>query len=94
MTKEYVEADLGCAAFLDASGYKLIGLKELGPNRLGFWFDDPCQTAERDAARYFAGATVGAERLAMSIRSLKARLRAEKQIEKMERKYAHTETMS
>lgn len=86
MKREYIESDLGAASYLYALGYQLRGIREIGPTRSGFVFADPLQNASRDVELYFSGAAIGAEKLAISIRRLKAELRV-KQSENMERKY-------
>lgn len=78
MGKEHIQADLGASAFLAALGYELAGLREIAPRRSAFVFRDPTRTAERDVARYFAGATIGAERIVHAIRDLKSELRVAK----------------
>lgn len=88
MTKEYIQPDLGCSGYLLASGFQLLGLKEISPNRYGFVFCDPLGRAEKESLAYFAGAIIGAEKLTISLRRLKAELRT-KRMEKMERKHAY-----
>jgi hypothetical protein len=74
---QFVEDDLGKAAFLHARGYSFIGLHDLGRGRFGFTFEDPGGTAAQDAAIYF-GAEVRAHELVESLRFLKTVLVSEK----------------
>lgn len=85
MRREYIETDLGAASYLHVIGYELQGLRDISPSRAGFVFIDPCHNAARDAAAYFAGAAVTAEKYAISIRKLKAVLRS-RRVENMESK--------
>lgn len=73
----HLESDIGCAAYLYASGFELLDLVPVG-SRYSFRFDDPdgkIQAASRD---YFRGGTVGAKQLVEALKHLKDLLYAEK----------------
>src|SRR5947209_3682248 len=75
---EFVEDDLGKAAYLYAIGYCFLGLHNLGRGRFGFGFQDERGTAAQDAANYFQ-ARVAPHSLVESLRSLKKILMLQRQ---------------
>ncbi len=75
---DHIESYIGVAAFLVERGFKLNGLKQLGPFRYGFCFSDSDRGAAKEVQNYFAGATSEAKRLLDSLRDLKDILYAEK----------------
>ena len=81
MNNEHIQADLGASAFLESLGYERIGLQEISPKRQAFVFRDPTGSAVRDVERYFQGAVIGAEKMALAIRDLKTALRVAKESE-------------
>jgi hypothetical protein len=74
----YCESDIQCAAFLLASGLRLLRLESVGPSRYGFVFDDPEGLAPGWVAEYHDGARTPAKKLLDSLRELKNRLYSEK----------------
>jgi hypothetical protein len=74
----YVESDIGAAAFLLARGFRLAGLTQLGPTRYGFSFADLDGAAPETVQAYHASATIEAKALLNSLRELKNKLYATK----------------
>ena len=74
---EFVEDDLGKAAYLHAIGDCFLGLHNLGRGHFGFGFQDDRGTAAQVAASYFQ-AQVSPHQLVESLRFLKAVLFVEK----------------
>ena len=87
---EFVQSDLGAAAYLLSQGRRLLGLEQIGPNRYGFRFDDSDGLAEKECAMYFGGALCCALNFGKSIRSLKDQMYAQKTLERGNGKYEHT----
>jgi hypothetical protein len=75
---DHMESDIGAAAFLLVRGFKVTGLKQIGPHRYGFCFADSGRTAAKEVQGYFAGATAQAKALLDSLRNLKDQLYAQK----------------
>lgn len=76
--KEHIESDIGVASFLLTRGFKLTGMERLGPNRYGFRFSDPGNTAADQTQSYFSGALAEAKALLDAQRNLKSQLYAVK----------------
>ncbi len=72
-TREYMEADLGTAAFLVVRGHKLLGLKPDGRRYL-FCFADSDGKAAEDGMEYLQGASISAMALINAEKSLKTLL--------------------
>lgn len=72
---EYLENELGVAAFLTARGFRLLGLKEVSEGRFSFRFsEDESDNTAKAALDYLAGATVIAKDMVSAERSLKTLL--------------------
>jgi hypothetical protein len=74
-TPEYLENELGVAAYLVARGFRLLGLKEVALGRFSFRFADDAEGSTAQAALdYLTGSTVVAKDLVSAERSLKTLL--------------------
>jgi hypothetical protein len=72
---EYLENELGVAAYLLARGFRLLGLKEVATGRFSFRFVDDAEGSTAQAALdYLTGSTVVAKDLVSAERSLKTLL--------------------
>jgi hypothetical protein len=76
-SREFVEDDLGKAAYLHSIGYEFLGLLDLGRGRFGFTFQDDAGTAAQDAANYFQ-AKASPHQVVESLRLLKTALVSKK----------------
>lgn len=74
LSERHLEPDLGCAAFLIATGYDLVALERVG-RRYGFEF---APAAGQAAAQYRQGAVVVAKDYNNALAWLKDQLYAEK----------------
>lgn len=77
--EDYLEADLGTAAFLIVRGFRLLGLVPDGGRRYAFRFEDPQGDAAEGALAYLRGDAVPAKALVAAMRDLKTLLYARKE---------------
>ncbi len=75
-TREYLEADLGTAAYLVTKGHRLLGLVESGPGRFAFRFESAACEAALD---YLQGDSVPARALVAAMSDLKTLLYQKKE---------------
>ncbi len=73
---EYRESDLGCVAFLLATGHKPTTLQDVDRRgRIAFIFENLNDSAAKAAEAYFTGALVKASDYAEAIREVKGQMR-------------------
>lgn len=70
-TVEYLESDLGTAAFLVVRGFRLLGVEPLDRGRLAFRFADESGKAKDAALEFLSGASVVARDFVAAEKNLK-----------------------
>jgi len=71
VSTEYVEPDIGAAAFLMVRGHQLLGLKPAGKGHFGFRFASQGGQAQKDSLAYHAQALCSAHAFAQRLALLK-----------------------